>query len=637
MKSTITIMAAMAVGMAASAQTLAVSGSGITYYFPASEQEMTFAGGNTVTIDGKSLLLDDFASMQVVADCPVEQNQVVITYAGASATAQIHGSVAQYVDVAISGANVQVTQSDRVSESTCGEITYVLTGESSNGSFTLEGSYKASIDLNGVSLINPAGTAIDIQNGKRIELSAKSGTVNVLEDGSGSQKAALYCKGHLELKGKGSLTVKGNQSHAIAAKEYITVKNLTLTVTGAVKDGINCNQYFSMESGTVTISNTGDDGIQVAYKDDADREAEDTGSATIAGGKLDIAIAKGEAAKGIKADGNVEITGGEIKIETGCNGMWDAAKAKTKASSCIGADGNITIADGTLDLKATGSGGKGISCDGTFTGEGGKVTIATTGGLLVYSNGTLNHDYTGNAERINSDYKSSAKGIKADSGLVINDGEYHITTSTNNAEGIESKKDLDINGGTIFVKAYDDGINSANDFRVSGGDLTVISIVGDGLDSNANLTISGGFVRTMGSGGMEMGLDAATETGGAVYITGGTLMAFGGSNTYPTRSGSTQAFVRTTGSIKAGTEISVKAGDETILTFTVPAEYNSSTSGPQPGPGGGPGGGGWNPGGGSGSGSLMISCPEMSAGNSYTVVNDATSTTVTAVLTSSGR
>lgn len=257
--------------------------------------------------------------------------------------------------------------------------------------------------------------------------------------------------------------------------------------------------------------------------------------------------------------------------------------------------------------------------------------------MLVYSNGALNHNYTSSADRINSDYKSSAKGIKADSGVVINDGEYYVTTATNNAEGIESKEDLEINGGTVFVKAYDDGINSSKDFRVNGGDLTVISIVGDGLDSNGNLYINGGYVRTMGSGGMEMGLDAATESGCAVYITGGTLLAFGGSNTYPTKSGSTQAFVKGSGAIKADTEVSVKSGDEVLATFTVPSEYTSTQSGPMYGPGNGSSGGGWNPGGSSGNGSIMISCPELQSGKSYTIVNGTATSTATATLTSSGR
>ena len=528
-----------------------------------------------------------------------------------------------------------LSQSSKVSAETCGEITYILRGESSDGSLTLNGSFKSTIELQGLTLTNPTGAAIDIQNGKRIALSAKNGTVNSLTDGSGSQKAALYCKGHLELKGKGELNVKGNNSHAISAKEYIEIKNLTLNVTGAVKDGINCNQYFLMESGTVHIANTGDDGIQASFKDDTDREAEDTGTITIAGGQLSVEISA-DASKGLKADGNVVVSGGTLDLTSTSNGIWDSSKNKTKASACIGADGDITISGGELNLKATGSGGKGISCDGIFYGNGGKTTISTTGGMLVYTNGKLNHNYTSSADRINSDYKSSAKGIKADSGLVINDGEYSITTATNNAEGIESKADLEINGGTIFVKAYDDGINSSKDFRVNGGDLTIISIVGDGLDSNGNLDINGGYTRTLGSGGAEMGLDAATEEGCAVYITGGTLLAFGGRNTYPTKSGSTQAYVEATGAVKANTEISVKSADETLATFTVPSEYTSTRTAAY-GPGNGPGGGGWNPGGGSGNGSIMISCPTLQSGKSYTITNGNTTSSASARLTSSGR
>lgn len=635
MKRYILPLSCLLVPFFAQAQSIDFISSGVTYSFPAAVAgEMTF-DGNTVTVADRPFDLSEWSLIKV-NESDIESKTVEVTFSGSTASVVIAGDIASYIEASTDGAHVTITQSDLVSDATCGEITYVLKGESDNGSLTLIGSYKSTLELRGLSLTNPAGAALDIQNGKRIDLSAKNGTANFLTDGPGSQKGALSCNGHLEFKGKGSLTVKGNQSHAIYAKEYVEMKNLTLDITGAVKDGINCQQYFLMESGTLTIAGTGDDGIQTSYKDKTDREDEDTGTITINGGTLSIAITA-DASKCLKADADIIVNDGNITLSSSANGIWD--KTKTKSSSCISSDGDVTIAGGTLDIRASGSGGKGISCDGIFHGEGGKITIATTGGLLVYTNGSLNHNYTQSAERIDSNYKSSAKGIKADSGVVINDGEFYITTATNNAEGIESKKDLEINGGKIFVKAYDDGINSSDDFRVSGGNLTVISIVGDGLDSNGNLYISGGHIRTMGSGGMEMGLDANTETGCAVYITGGTLLAFGGSNTYPSKSGSTQAFVRGSGAIKAGSDVAVKSGDIILASFTVPEEYNSNASPTPPkfGPGNGPGGGGWTPGGSSGNGSIMISCPDLVSGSSYTIDNDGTLTSATATLTSSGR
>lgn len=104
-------------------QTLSVSNGTITYYYPASDKEMSFTA-TTVTIDGNSFQLSEYPSMEVIGDCPVEPNTVAITFDGTGAKAQIHGSVAQYVSVSISGADVTVNQSDLVSESTCGEITY---------------------------------------------------------------------------------------------------------------------------------------------------------------------------------------------------------------------------------------------------------------------------------------------------------------------------------------------------------------------------------------------------------------------------------------------------------------------------------------------------------------------------------
>ncbi|MDE7096539.1 MAG: carbohydrate-binding domain-containing protein, partial [Muribaculaceae bacterium] len=442
MKKIFTFAATAAFVIIANAQTINLSNNkGVTYRFPAEiTGEMIFDGEN-VTIADKEFNLKEWSRINV-NDINTADNTVEVTYSGDSASVAVSGNIARYIDVEIDRSHVAITQSELVSAETCGEITYILKGESTDGGLLLSGSYKSTIELQGLTLTNLSGAALDIENGKRIALSAKNGTVNFLSDGAGSQKGAISCKGHLELKGKGELTVCGNKSHAIYAKEYVEMKNLTLYITKAVKDGINCNQYFLIESGSLNISNTGDDGIQTAFKDDTNREDEDTGTIFIKGGIVNISITA-DAAKCLKADGDIMISDGTLDLTSSANGIWDSTKNKTKASACIGADGNVTISGGALDLKATGSGGKGISCDGVFTAEGGKTVISTTGGMLVYSNGTLNHNYTSSADRINSDYKSSAKGIKADSGVRINNGEIQITTATNNAEGIESKSDLE--------------------------------------------------------------------------------------------------------------------------------------------------------------------------------------------------
>lgn len=151
------------------------------------------------------------------------------------------------------------------------EVTYALSGESNDGGFYMKGEYKCTISLNGVTLNNPSGPAIDIDNGKKIKLSVADKTQNTLTDGfNGDWKACLYAKGHFEFVQKGTLNVTGNTAHAISCKEYMRFKNQTLNILGAVKDGIHCKQYFWMEKGTINISGVADDGIQVELEDDED-------------------------------------------------------------------------------------------------------------------------------------------------------------------------------------------------------------------------------------------------------------------------------------------------------------------------------------------------------------------------------
>ncbi len=634
-----TLAAAGAIAIAADAQTLNVVVGNVTYALPAAEAgDMTYTSGTQLTIMGRTLSTADITRMYV-DDSEVENGTVSVSYNGTSASVVVAGNVAQYVTPSVSGAHVTIEQSGSVGDDTCGEITYVLGGTSADGSFTLNGSYKASIELQGLSLTSTLGSPLDIQDGKRISLSIKKGTTNTLTDASGgTQKGCIVSKGHLELKGKGTLNVYGNTAHGIYSKEYVELKNATVNILSAVKDGLNCNQYFAMESGELNVSGTGDDGIQVSYKDSTDREAEDTGGITISGGTLNVATTA-TAAKGMKAEGNINITGGAITVSTSGGGKWDEDNAKTKAASCISSDGNVQIDGGTLQLSSSGSGGKGINCDGEFIANGGNITITTTGGMYAYVNGTEYNPYTGNADRLTSDQKSSPKGIKADGNVTINGGTFNVTVTGNGGEGIESKAVMTINDGTIIANTNDDALNSSSHMYIKGGTITVVATDNDGIDSNGNMYIQGGTIMAFGTTSPECGIDANEEEGYSVIFTGGTLLAVGGGNSVPSTSQSTQAYVSGSMSVSANTVVLLKDGDTVLATFTVPSNYTTSSQGggwhsaaQAPG-GGGPGGQGGGPGG-RGS-SVLITCPGISSGGSYTLTSGTSSSTVTALLTGS--
>ena len=474
-------------------------------------------------------------------------NSVTVSYNGSTATVTVDDNVAQYLTVTQSGAHVSIAQSSAVAE----EITYTLTGTSTDGEFYMSGSYKATIELNGLTLTNTtpvySGAAVHIQNGKRINVKVITGTTNTLIDAaSGSQKGCLYVKGHAEFKPYGTLNIVGKVSHGIKAGEYISIKNATINVTSAVGDGISCNQYFLMESGSVDISGTGDDGIQCDLDGDTstgmtpNHEDEDSGNLYLSGGTITINC-PAVAAKGIKSVGDVYISDNVvINVTTTGHGMWDTTDQETKAACGLDADGNITISGGTITLTATGSGGKGMKCDNVLTISGGNTTVSTTGGLYYNNGSTQNLNYTGNVDNINDNYLCAPKGVKAGTkttsgnnttyagGIDVSGGKISVTTTGNNAEGIESKNYLNITGGEITVDAHDDGINAAQDLTITDGYVYSRGSNNDGIDANGDVLIYGGLVYAVGANSPEVAIDANSEGGKKFYFYGGTIIAIGG-------------------------------------------------------------------------------------------------------------
>ena len=470
---TLLSMIAFMLTIAAWGQTLKITTSSGTKEYQASQvsesSPATFTGSSTLTIANDIFTISDITSMQIVSSAAtVDANTVNIVYNGSTATVTMASNVSSYVTAEVSGAHVSISQTN--TDAIDGdEITYVLSGSTTDGSLTLDGSYKCTVSLTGLTMTNPNGAAINITNKKRIQLSVKNGTDNTLADGSdGSQKACIYSKGQLQLQGKGTLNVAGNTKHAIKSGDYITVKNLTLNITSAVGDGINCEEYFQMKSGAVTISGVGDDGIQCDLSGDtstgetADHDDEDSGNVYLEGGTLNISVTAA-AAKGIKADGDMKISDGDITVKTSGGGVWDSDDKKTKASSCLSADGNMTISGGTLNMTSTGAGGEGIESKTNINITGGQVTVNAVD------------------DAINSSYSDATKG-------TIGAG------------------DLTISGGYVYAR----------------------STGNDGIDANGNCYIKGGLVYAIGTTSPEVAIDANSEEQKNLYVTGGTIVAIGG-------------------------------------------------------------------------------------------------------------
>lgn len=392
MKKIYSLITALVLTIAVQAQTLNVVSGGVTYQFPAEKAgEMNYASGTTLTIMDKAFTVGDISRMYIDAT-EVTDNSVRITYDGTTASVSIAGNIAAYVSASVDGGHVSISQAN-TADIDGDEITYILKGSTENGSLTLDGAYKCTVQLAGITMTNPNGAAITINNKKRIQLSVKKDTENTLTDGaSGEQKACIYSKGQLQLQGNGTLNIYGKTAHALKSGDYITIKNLTLNILSAVKDGISCNKYFQMKSGSVSISGVGDDGINVDLEEDDEttaqiegHEDENSGTLYVDGGTLVInnsaapTIENGEVkgAKGMKAL-CVALNAGDITINMSGNA--------SKAIRC--GDGTETTSGGN-NWGWGGPGGMGGSTTwtnvtGSYTqgkpdGTGPKLTIRQTG------------------------------------------------------------------------------------------------------------------------------------------------------------------------------------------------------------------------------------------------------------------
>lgn len=509
-----------------------------------------------------------------------ESESTLIELAGDSA--QCDSSAVQ-----ITGSTVTITAAG----------TYLLTGTLDNGMILIDAADTDAIHLvlSGANISNAASAALYVRRADKVFVTTAAGTENSLSStgeyeaiDENNIDAAVFSKSDLTLNGAGSLTVQAAAGHGVVSKDDLVIISGTYTITAA-GHGLAGKDSVRIANGTFTIT-SGKDGIHAENSEDAA-----LGFLYILDGTFRVV----SAGDGLSAGSYLQLDGGSLDLL--CGGGSSGASINRDVRSSATAEDSVST--------------KGIKADGDLILKGGSATIDSLDDG-IHSNASIS--ISGGSFQIST----GDDGIHADAAVAISSGAIQISRSYEGIEGLT----IEITGGEIELTASDDGLNAAggtdqsgtsgfgggfrgeDDFRsgsdaairISGGTLH-INASGDGIDSNGSLTISGGTIYLSGP---DSGGNGALDYDSEASITGGILIAAGASQMAQNfGSSSTQgAMLVTVAAQQAGITIALadSSGKE-LLSWTADKAFDS----------------------------VLISCPEITQGATYTLTAGTSQTEVT--------
>lgn len=358
-------------------------------------------------------------------------------------------------------------QSTTKSGTTAAADTTAITTSTKNSqsSYFIEKDYDTSYDESTASKIELSGSSAKVSGGG---VTVSGSTVTITKSGTyviSGQSDGVQIK------------VEADKS----ADVHLVLKGATMTNTNAAISATSAGHvYLTLAEGTTNSlsdsSSNSDEKANAALFSKVDLTINGSGTLTVDGKKNN----------GIKANDTLHITGGTYNITA----VGDAFNVNDEL--------NITGTTMTIDAKE----------DGVKVDNDDDMTV----GNMYLANNTIT-------------VTAGDDGIHASGNLVIDSGTYTVKNST---EGIEGKG-ITINGGDINVYATDDGVNAANKnaqqsdiyFTMTGGNLTVEVGQGDTdlIDSNGNITVTGGTIKMIGQTGFDFD-GTATYTGGDIYLNG---------------------------------------------------------------------------------------------------------------------
>lgn len=540
-------------------------------------------GAETVTVTDTVAQVADVAAsaVEVVSDTTEATVAAEAETSAAEALAEIERvqeeAQVQAVDssaavvIALNGNSITAGDSVTVNGSTA-TITaagaYTLSGALDDGQIIVDTEDEGAVQLilNGADITSLTSAPLAFMNSENVVIVLADNSANAVTDASAytfidvaeeEPSAAIFSNDDLSITGNGSLTVTGNYNDAISSDDGVTINGGNITVN-AVDDGIRGKDYLVIEDGATITVDAGGDGL----KSDNDEDAA-LGYIAIEGSLIQVA-AGGDA---IAAETNVLATGGEFTLNAGGGSAGQiAADASAKGIKGLA---NVVIDGGVFAIDAADDA---IHSNANITINGGTFTIA-----------------------------SGDDGIHADATVTINDGDIAITESY---EGIESAV-ITINDGAINVVAGDDGINVAGGVDSSGmmagpgrggrpggmqdtvaytgsyylyinGGAIVVDAVGDGIDVNGAIEMTGGVVLVNGptnSGNGALDYDATFNISGGFFVAAGSA---GMAQSTSQSSTQNSMLINLSGILPGGTLVNIQnESGESVLTFAPSKDYQS--------------------------------------------------------------
>lgn len=398
----------------------------------------------------------------------LDGSQILLKLAGTSATVENNNGC------------VEVT--DKVATITCPGAYYV-TGESSDFQVVVNTPGTDNEGNTGIYLhnatIKSSNSPILVKNADKTVIHLVKGTTNVVEDGNGNHlftkvngaqdtsKAAIYSRDDLNIKGAGSLTVKGKFKNGIQCSNDLKIKNGNITVE-AEENAIKGKGSLQISGGVLNVTAKKGDGLESDECEEAGGACKDT----VAG-------------KGI-----VEISGGNITIKAGDDGIQAANYILV----------NDSAEASTIKVTST---GKGMVATKFIYVNGGDINVTADDDAMhtkwrVYMN-------AGNVT-----VSSKDDGIHADSALYLKGSTINVVTAS---EGLEAYR-IFAEGGITSTFATNDGWNGAGGPKENVGQYAAFS------ESGGHIVVSGGYHYISAKGDMIDVFDA----NGSGKMTGGVLI-----------------------------------------------------------------------------------------------------------------